>query len=298
MNILLTGATGFMGSHLLPALLEQGHTVTAVARSAVNLPCTVVVANLTDPACTGVLGKALQGCDTVIHLAAAIPSQSNAIESVEEMLLANVKSTEHLLNSLPQRVSHVIVASTLDVYGPPQFLPLTESHPLLPQSAYAQSKVACEQYAEAVCAGLGVPLTILRFTQVYGPREKPIKAIPLFIQSIAAGKAPVLFGDGSDTRDYLYVTDAACAIALAAEKKQSGILNVASGHSVNLKEVVETIIQISGKKLTPLYKERQKEKINIAFDISRLTSVLGFEAKTSMQEGLRLTYDWYLAQHS
>ncbi len=298
MNIVLTGATGFIGSHLLPVLLEQGHTVTAIVRTDIALPCRVVVADLTNPASVDILARAMQGCDTVIHLAATIPSQSNPTESADAMWTANLDSTEYLLQSLPVSVSHVILASTLDVYGPPQFLPLTEMHPLLPQSAYAQSKAACEHRAETLCVMRDIPLTILRFTQVYGPREKPVKAIPLFIRSIAAGTAPVLFGDGSDTRDYLYVADAVDAIILAVGKKKPGILNVASGRSATLKEAVETLIRISGKNLTPVYKERQKAKTEIRFDISRLTSALGFQAKTSLAEGLRQTYDWYSAHHA
>jgi UDP-glucose 4-epimerase len=297
MRIFLTGATGFIGSRLVPVLLQQGHTVIAVVRdaSAVNLPCDVIEANLSDPGSVETLAKGMRNCDTLIHLAAAIPAASNATESDEEMFVANLHSTEHLLTSIPKNISHVILASTLDVYGPPQFLPLTEEHPLLPQSAYAKSKVACEHRAEALCVTRDIPLTILRFTQVYGPGERPIKAIPLFIRMIAEDKAPTLFGDGSDTRDYLYVDDAVQAIMCAVEKQKPGIFNIASGTSHTLKETVEIVIAVSGKDLKPVYEERKKAKIDISFDKTRTLSGLGFQAMTSLKDGLSATYQWYTA---
>lgn len=294
MRILLTGATGFIGSHILELLLKNDIEVLSVTRShAKELPCTTVIADLCDASSIPVLKEAAAGCDVVIHMAATLPDQSNPTQSAEEMILANVDSTKHLLESLPSTIRHIILGSSIDIYGPPQFLPVTEEHPLNPVTAYARSKAETESITDTFCKEHAIPLTILRFTQIFGPREKPIKAIPLFIREVANGRAPTLFGDGSDKRDYLYVSDAAEATLAAIQKQTAGIMTIASGRSSTLKETLETIIRISGKDLVPVYKERQKEKIDITLDVSRAKEILGFEAKTTLEEGLALNYDWY-----
>ncbi len=298
MNILLTGATGFIGTHLLPLLKSSNHNITAVVRAGAQLPlpCTLVEGDLCDHAVIDMLRTQSEGVETVIHLAATMPAHSVASENTEEMMHANIVSTRNLLTSLPRSLCHMILASSIDVYGSPHDLPIRESHPMLPATAYAQSKIETERLARIHCEERNIPLTILRFTHIYGPQEPAIKAIPLFVRKIAGGHAPVLYGDGSDRRDYLYVTDAADAIVCAIERVQHDIFNIASGVSVTLKEVAELLIELSGKSMTPHYAERRKQKVDIELDVSHARVSLKFSAATPLRLGLAQTYAWYLAQ--
>ncbi len=145
-----------------------------------------------------------------------------------------------------------------------------------------------------MCKKRGITLTILRFTQIYGPREPLIKAIPLFIREIAHNHAPTIFGDGSEKRDYLFVSDAALSVVNTIDKKVSGIFNIASGESVTLKETLDMLIAISGKEIIPNYEERKKLKIDIVFDTSKAQTELGFYPQISLNDGLQQSYDWYI----
>jgi len=300
MKFVLTGATGFIGSHLLQALVSHGHDVTALVRSNQQplSHVTWIETDLTSESSIPTIKQALEGAEIVIHFAALIPAQSIGTETEEEMKQENVDATRYLLESMPTSVKQVISSSSIDIYGIPQAAPIAEDHPIKPVTAYGVSKAAAESAARDICAAKSVPLTSLRFTQIYGPRERPIKAIPLFVRAIANDETPTLFGDGSDKRDYLYVSDAVDAVLLAMNNGTSGIFNIASGVSVSLKDVIDTLIAISGKDISPRYEDRRKAKIDILLDISRAKSALGFEPKTLLLDGLKTTYDYYLAHNA
>ncbi len=291
-TVLLTGATGFVGSRVLTQLLAAGFDVLTLGR---HTPAERVRAHLSaDLRDRAAVEKALaphKDIRILIHLAAAIPTQSVPTDALEEMRRDNVETTRTLLELMPESVSQVIFASTLDVYGAPQWLPLTEIHPLEPVTAYAESKKEAEEYLSAACRERGFKICILRLTQIYGPGEAPVKAIPRFLGGILAGRAPVLFGDGSDLRDYLHVDDAARAFVLAAERKAEGICNIASGTSVSIKDTLDLLLQLCGSSLRPELRERQKPKMDFVFDIRAARRDLGFEPSVPFEAGLRTEID-------
>ncbi len=288
-TILLTGATGFIGKHLLPLLHERGHRVLAVGRHRPEaLPdADFLSADLLDANALARESSRMAEADVLIHLAAAIPQSSVPGDSLEAMRKANVTSTRTLLDVLPPSVRHIVFASTLDVYGSPQFLPVTEEHPLDPLTAYGRAKVETEELLRRICTEQSRSLTILRLTQIYGPGEASIKAIPRFMDAIAAGTAPTLFGDGSELRDYLYVADAARAFALAVEKETAGTFTIASGSSVSVRHVLELLLEVSGSPLMPVFRERQKPRIDFVFDTGRAQAALAFTPTISLHDGLQ-----------
>lgn len=296
-NVLITGGTGFLGSHVIPLLPKESFTISAIVRTPGSYGSNVraIVADLTNGQEMKNIKRTIDDTDILIHLAAAMPKASCTHEEQESLQEAQTQGLRHLLDVLHHKIKHIIYASSIDVFGVPRSLPIDETHPTEPITEYGKAKLQSETILREFCDERGCPLTILRITQIYGEGEPAIKAIPLFIRKIAAGEAPILFGDGSDERDYINVIDAARAIVCALEHKTNGTFVIASGTTVTLKTVVEDIVRISGKKLQPIYKERQKPKLNFRFDISKAKRELGFEAFIPLSQGLKIQYDAFLS---
>lgn len=293
-RILFTGATGFVGRHLLARLQQSDAEVYAVARHvpATALPRGAYVAcdlsRTTD-------GKALQSIEApvVVHLAALIPKNSMPQESLEENIVGNLTTTVNLLKHL-RGVEYFVYVSTLDVYGLPEYLPIDEKHPTGPITYYGAAKLSAEKILQVYCREAGISLLILRLTQVYGAGEPVIKVIPQTIARVANGVPPVLHGDGSDTRDYIHVSDVVEVIVRALKARPTGTLNVASGTSRSIAEVVETILRVSGCGITPLSQPRVKPCVHFAFDVSRLRNELGDLPQKDFAQGIREQYEHYL----
>ncbi len=269
MKIGVTGSTGFIGRRLAPLLRSRMHEV-------VDLPRTPMSDSLTE-------------CDVLIHLAARIPDGTDLSDEIFDR--DNLALTQAWVHFLPKSVKQVVFASTLDVYGPPQTLPLTEQHPLNPVTPYARAKTRTEEWLqEAVPAG-NRRLVIVRLSQVYGPGERPIKTIPKTIDALLHGRSPVMYGDGTELRDYLYVDDAAMAFALATEKGFFGIVNAATGTSVPIKNVISIIQRIIGPSAEIDQRERTIPAYDITFDITKLRTELGFSPSISLEDGLRAQID-------
>jgi UDP-glucose 4-epimerase len=220
-----------------------------------------------------------------------MPQASVPHESPAQAVAANLTTTITLLEMLRPGARYFIHVSTLDVYGAPASLPVDELHPTEPVTYYGAAKLSAEKVVQVYCQEAGIPLLILRPTQVYGPGEPAIKVIPRAIASIAAGQPPVIYGDGSDTRDYVHVSDVAEVIVRALKVRPVGVLNVASGTSRSIAEVVDTILRVSASGLTPLRQPRAKPCTHFAVAISRLESVLGRWAMKDFAEGVREQYD-------
>ena len=288
-KILLTGATGFIGSHLTPQLVGKSNNVFALVRNKnATIPgCSIIHGDLAIPESLSDLSTRSYGCKLLIHLAALIPQGLEHTDQKDSMNNLNVDSTNNLLMALPKTISHVIVASTIDVYGLPKFLPITECHPTKPVTPYGESKLKVEKLIRNYLKFNGLTGTILRLSQEYGPGEPVIKAIPKFIQSIKSGEVPTLFGDGSELRDYIYVGDVVQSILLASFKKPNGTINIAGGKKVALKDVLEMIIDISGKKIEVEYKKRAKDKIDLFFNLTKANNELKFVPQTNLKNGLK-----------
>ena len=165
MRLLVTGGTGFIGSHAIPRLLDAGHVITAIVRDAARAPagCTSVVANLNDGERMRTIVGDIHGCEALIHLAAVIPGRFSDKTGED--------TTQNLLKVLPDTLQHIVYASTLDVYGAPQFLPITEKTSVAAIPGYGQAKRAIEAQVSAFATARNITYTILRFSQVYRARS-------------------------------------------------------------------------------------------------------------------------------
>jgi len=289
-NILVTGGTGFVGSRVVEKLKKDKDTNlivlsrTKYGKEAPNVE--YILCDLSSENSLSAIKNRIQNVSYVLHMAAMMP-KSSLKDELEENVKQNLMVTLNLLKYLPLHIRGFVYSSSIDVYGEPIYNPVDEKHSTNPLTYYGASKFATEKFLSIFLKNRGVPLTILRYSQVYGPGEAEIKAVPVFINKIVKGESPIIFGDGSDIRDYVYVDDVANATVLALSKKLNGIFNIGSGKGYSIKEVLDIIIRLSGKKVEPIYKDRIKKSFNSTLDITLAKEKLGYLPSMCIEEGLK-----------
>jgi NAD dependent epimerase/dehydratase len=255
-KILITGADGFIGSHLTEALVRQGYKVrTFVLYNSFNswgwldqcLPevkgkFEVFTGDIRDP--YGVK-EAMKGCDTVMHLAAliAIPYSYHSPDTYVD---TNIKGTLNVLQAARELgVSRVIHTSTSEVYGTARFVPITEQHPLQGQSPYSATKIAADQLAYSFYASFGLPVVIVRPFNTYGPRQSARAVIPTIITQIASGKRQIKLGAVSPTRDFNYVQDTVAGFIAAMNSEQGlgEVVNFGSNFEISIGDTAQLIAE-------------------------------------------------------
>ncbi len=290
MRVLVTGGTGFIGGPLLKMLsFEADIEVVVLARRAKKDHDNIryIEADLADSRSVEAFASTAGSFDVLVHLMALIPTVGSADPGVHEYVRQNIGATVNLAACLGGRVKSVVYGSTLDVYGTVTALPVTEAHQTEPLTYYGATKLAAEKLLAVLCRERGIPLSILRFSQVYGPGEPVIKAIPAFISAVVDGRPPVVYGDGSDLRDYVYVDDAAAAVMSAMRGSAAGgVFNISGGRPVSLLEVLETVIAAGKTSLRPVFEARRKDRIDMHFDISRARDILGWAPQVSLCDGI------------
>ncbi|MGN7755320.1 NAD-dependent 4,6-dehydratase LegB [Sinorhizobium sp. 22678] len=258
-TVLVTGADGFIGSHLVEHLVQQGLKVRAFAlynsfgtwgwldrlSDDVRGQFEVFVGDIRDS--HGVL-TAMRGVDVVLHLAAliAIPY---SYHSPDTYIDTNIKGTLNVLQAARQLdVSRVVHTSTSEVYGSARFVPITEEHPLVGQSPYSASKIGADQLALSFYRSFGTPVTIIRPFNTFGPRQSARAVIPTIISQLAAGKTEIRLGKLSPTRDFTFVTDTTRAFQAMAESPNvlGEVVNFGSGFEISIGEVATHIAQTMG----------------------------------------------------
>lgn len=259
MHILVTGADGFIGSHLTEALVRAGHTVRAFvlynsfgARGwldrcgpDVDGQFEVFAGDIRDP--HGVR-TAMSGCDVVLHLAAliAIPYSYHSPDTYVD---TNVKGTLNVVQAARALGTRKIVhTSTSEVYGTAQFVPITEAHPLRGQSPYAATKIGADQIALSFHASFGTPVTVIRPFNTYGPRQSARAVIPTIITQIASGARQIKLGSVAPTRDFSFVADTVAGFIAAAESDRGigEVINLGSGFEISIGDTARTIADIMG----------------------------------------------------
>lgn len=303
MHYLVTGGCGFIGSHLVRALLAAGHQVTVLddlstgTREALPDGAVLVVGDILDqPLVTELLEDDLDGC---FHLA-AIPSVERCLNEWPRTSEVNVSGTiaifeaaRHIEPTIP-----IVYASSAAVYQSNDSQALTETMPTAPISSYGVDKWACEQYAHMAWRIYGLQTVGMRFFNVYGPGQ-PLDSpysgvITKFIHALQSGGQPTIFGDGEQTRDFIYVGDVANALMAAMDLRQktSEIYNVCRGRSVSVNQLADTLATVMGVSLDAQYKPALSGDIRYSQgDGSKLATVTQLPALTSLAEGLQQTVD-------
>jgi NAD dependent epimerase/dehydratase len=262
MKTLITGADGFIGSHLTEALVRQGHDVRAFVlynsfnswgwldhcAQDVRGKFEIFSGDVRDP--NGVR-TAMKGCDAVLHLAAliAIPYSYHSPDTYVD---TNIKGTLNIVQAARDLgVSKVVHTSTSEVYGTAQFVPITENHPIQGQSPYSASKIGADQIAMSFYTSFGTPVAILRPFNTYGPRQSARAVIPTIIAQIANGKQKVELGAVHPTRDFSYVADtvAGFSAALNSDRCIGEVINIGSDFEISIKDTAHTIADVMGVRI-------------------------------------------------
>lgn len=298
MKLLVTGGAGFIGSNLVDALLEAGHQVEVVDnfstghRRNMRGDVTYHEMSVGDPQMAGVL----EGVEVVFHLAAQIDVRKSVDDPVHDATI-NILQGIGLLDACRQaKVRKIVYASTGGaIYGEPgaDHLPAKEDTPIRPMSGYGVSKHTFEHYLELYQQLYGIDFTALRYANVYGPRQDPLGeagVIAIFTERLLSGRQPIIFGDGTQTRDYVYVGDV-CSANLAALNAGSGqIYNVGTGRETSVLEVLAALKSATGSDLEARFDPaRPGEVQRIALDAGKAARELGWKAQVELEEGMRRT---------
>lgn len=310
-RVLVTGADGFIGSHLVEALLEDGYEVRAfVFYNSFNhwgwldsLPdgikeeLDVFAGDIRDP--NGVR-VALEGCDAVFHLAAliGIPFSYHSPDSYVD---TNIKGTLNVLQAARQLgTERIFVTSTSEVYGTARFVPITEEHPLQGQSPYSATKIGADRIAESFHRSFGVPVTIVRPFNTYGPRQSARAVIPTIIAQLQSGAREIKVGDLTPTRDFVYVRDTVrgfIEIAKSAETIGEEI-NIATASEISIGELAETLIGMIAPDARIVQEQKrfrpdESEVRRLLGSNEKLLKLTGWKQRYSLSEGLAETVAWF-----
>jgi nucleoside-diphosphate-sugar epimerase len=311
-NYLVTGGAGFIGSNLVAALLDEGHTVRVLDNFSTgkreNLSAVVDRIDLIEGDLTVMedVQKAVQDVEVILHQA-AVPSVPKSVADPLGSNAANVNGTLNVLvASRDAGVRRVVYASSSAIYGDRDpGVAKVESMPPRPISPYGVAKMAAERYCQVFYHVYGLETVALRYFNVFGPHQDPqsmyAAVIPRFITAFLEDEPPTIFGDGEQTRDFTYVGNVIAGNLLAAhtpaEKIAGEVLNLAAGGQTSLNTLVEMLQEITGSHALPVYADARPGDIKHSrADIGKARQLMGYEPEISLIDGLRLTVDWYRQQ--
>jgi len=304
MSVVITGGLGFIGSHVVNIFYNRGFEVRIIDNLYTGLLSNVDVNKvhiyIGDIRDTHFISKILLGADYVVHLA-AIANVNETEKNPIDALSVNSFGTHIILeHAYKLEVEKFVFASSAAVYGEPEHLPIDEKHPIKPKSIYGLSKVIAENIIRWYAENYGIKSVILRYFNVYGPRMRNNDFGPViarFIIRALKNEPIIIFGDGSQTRDFVYVEDVAEATFFATEKNVSGVFNVGTGIETSILDVAKKIIELSQSKSKIIFRKSRSFDISRSVaDISRIKSVLNWWPKYDLKEGLLRTIDWYRAR--
>jgi len=306
--VLVTGADGFIGSHLTEMLLEQGYRVRALSYynsfnywgwlDGLQHPnLEVVTGDVRDPHFCKYITKDI---DTIFHLAAliAIPYSYIAPDSYVD---TNVKGTLNICQAAKEHgTKRVLVTSTSEVYGTAQYVPIDEKHPKQPQSPYSASKIGADMMAMSFYNAFDLPVIVVRPFNTYGPRQSARAIIPTIITQIANGVKEIKVGDLTPTRDFTFVKDT-CQGFIALANCDAAIgqeVNIASNYEISIRDTLETIAKIMKSDITFIEESERlrpakSEVFRLFGDNTKIKQLTGFQPEYSIEQGLHETIEWF-----
>ncbi|MEJ5358819.1 MAG: SDR family oxidoreductase [Desulfobacterales bacterium] len=303
-TVLVTGGAGFIGSHLVERLVAEGFAVRVLDDLSSGRPANLAgvrgridfrEGDIRDPAA---LRPAVSGCSRVFHLAAVVSVQQTIRDPAGSAAVNETGALQVLEAAREAGVRRLVFASSSAVYGDDPRLPLREDLPPRPRSPYAVQKLAVEHYLAVYRDLFGLSTASLRFFNVFGPRQDPSSpysgVISIFFTRALAGEAPVIYGDGLQTRDFVYVADVVEALLLAARSRDCGVFNVGTGREVDILSLWRHIAALTGCPRAPQHLPPRPGDIRRSVAaVGEAASRLNFSARIRFEEGLARTLAWY-----
>lgn len=309
-HILVTGADGFIGSHLTEALLDKGYKVRALAQYnsfnnwgwlediAPRHDLEIVCGDVRDP---DFCRELCRGIDTVYHLAAliAIPYSYSAPDSYVD---TNIKGTLNMCQAARDAAcSRIVVTSTSEVYGTARYVPIDEKHPRQPQSPYSATKIGADAIAQSFYNAFDLPVVTARPFNTYGTRQSARAIIPTIITQIASGRDKIHLGDLTPTRDFNFVTDTAAGFIALGEAPgiEGRDINIATGREVSMAETLATIARLMGREVEEVVDPERlrpaKSEVNrLCGDNTLITTLTDWRPAHTLEQGLQETIDWFV----
>ena len=314
--VLVTGAGGFIGSHLTEELVRQGAKVRALVHynsrnhwgllekldAEVLRRVEVVPGDISDPQC---VSRLAEGREVVFHLAAliAIPYSYTAAASY---VAANVQGTLNVLEACRRhRVRKLVHTSTSETYGTARYVPIDEAHPLQPQSPYSATKIGADCLALSYHSSFGLPVAVIRPFNTFGPRQSARAVIPTIITQLLAGRPALELGSVTPVRDFTYVADTVAGfLAVAASSKSVGeVINVGSGRGVTIAQTAQAAMRLMGcqarlRQARARVRPERSEVLRLVCDNRKARRLLGWKPRWSLDEGLARTIDYLTRNRS
>jgi nucleoside-diphosphate-sugar epimerase len=300
----VTGAAGFIGSHLVETLRAAGHDVVAVDAFTDHYDPALKEQNATgldvvrldlseDP-----LDDLVRNVDGIFHLAAKPSVRSGWGTDFQDYVRDNITASQRLFDAAAAAGVRVVWASSSSVYGEAESYPTSEDAVPAPISPYGVTKLTCERLAFAYGRSFGLDAIAMRLFTVYGPRQRPDMAFTRIAQALAEGRPFELYGDGSQSRGFTYVADAVAAMTAAMEHAPAGaVYNVGGGSEATMREAIELFERVSGRKLNLHVGERMVGDVRrTAPDTTRIRGELGWEPRVGLEEGLSAQWEWASAR--
>ena len=303
---LVTGGAGFIGSHLVDALIETGCDVVVLDNLSTGHLSNLdharkhILFQEGDIRDQNAIKRAAADCDIIFHQAAVVSVPQTVADPIQTALVNDIGTLNVLETARLEKIKRVVLASSCAVYGDDPEIPKHEHMLPRPQSPYAVQKLTNELNASLYAQLYGLDTVCLRYFNVFGPRQDPSSpysgVISIFMTRAVAGEAPAIYGDGQQFRDFVYVKDVVRAnlLAAAAQNKGGIVFNVGTGAYVRINKLWESIAALAGTALSPIYEDsRPGDIIESVADIQKAGSMLGFKPEYGFIEGLKNTYNWY-----
>jgi len=301
-SILVTGGTGQLGSFLVERLVKDKAYVTVLGRNpgrheslakliksgkVLFLKC-----DLADIRNIEKIGKQIADTEYLAHLSSAMePVYPGFYENARHDIALNVRGTVSLMRHMGN-LNGISFASSMAVYGAPAYNPVDEKCPAEPLNSYGVCKLTVEKLLQIYSKRENIPLAILRYSSIYGPRNMSTRALPTFIKNALRGNDLVIKGDGKTARDYVFVDDAVDATLSALGHKKGGIFNIGYGKGCSIESLAKAIVKVSGSK-SRIRKAPSPKDFDFIFDISRARKELRFSPKTGLEQGLNKEIEWH-----
>lgn len=303
-KVLVTGGAGFIGSHVVEKLIEKGYKVAVVDNLSTGKKNNIkgyevelYHCDITDAIHLFQVVESFQP-DYIIHLAAQV-SVSESVKSITYDSMVNIQGSINVIEAARKySVKRIVFSSTAAVYGNPEYLPIDISHKTNPTSPYGLSKYTVEKYLQLSHELYGLDYTILRYSNVYGPRQDSKGeggVVAIFADKLSNQERPIIYGNGNQTRDFVYVEDVAEANVLSIKYKQNGIYNISTCERISVIDLLNAMHNVTNNTIKPIYKEKRKGDIkdSVLENKSALKNLFWYP-KVSLEEGIKYTLEYYI----